>query len=105
MVDITQVAVAIGMGNNEQTWPLGEPQPLGGVAYPTRSWAQGAVVRSFIDIRLPAEVESGTYNLGLRLLDAANGNSLADWLLATLVASTVLVFEEVRKFTMRLIGR
>jgi Ca2+-transporting ATPase len=31
--------------------------------------------------------------------------ALADWLLATLVASTVLVFEEVRKFFMRLIGR
>jgi len=30
--------------------------------------------------------------------------ALADWLLATLVASSVLVFEEVRKFFMRFIG-
>ncbi len=73
--------VAIGMGNEEQTWSLSDPQPLGGADYPPRSWPAGAVVQTLVDIRLPAEVNTGEFNLGLRLLDAATGESLADWLL------------------------
>jgi hypothetical protein len=38
-------------------------------------------VRSFVDIRLPADVDTGAYNLGVRLLEAQTGDSLADWLL------------------------
>ncbi len=75
------LAVIVGMGQGEQAWSLSEPQPLGGTGYPTADWPAGAVVRTFVDLRLPAAVETGDYNLGLRLIDIESGTPLADWVL------------------------
>ncbi len=75
------LAVAMGMGNDEKTWSLSQIQPLGGNDYPTSTWENGVVVQTFVDLRLPADVDTGEYNLGLRLLDVDNGASLADRLL------------------------
>ncbi len=75
------LAVALGIGLGEQAWSLNKPQPLGGSDYPSRDWPAGTVVRTFVDLRVPADVEAGKLNLGLRLVNAENGDSLADWLL------------------------
>lgn len=75
------LAVIVGIGQGEQAWPLSEPQPLGGASYPTSDWPAGAVVRTFVDLRLPAAVETGDYNLGLRLVDVESDTPLADWVL------------------------
>jgi hypothetical protein len=75
------LAVIVGIGQGEQAWPLSEPQPLGGAGYPTSDWPVGAAVRTFVDLRLPAAVETGDYNLGLRLVDIESGTPLADWVL------------------------
>jgi hypothetical protein len=69
------------MGDESHAWSLSQPQALGGPSYPTSNWNTGTVVRTFIDLRLPADVETGTYNLGGRLLTADSGGSVADWLL------------------------
>jgi hypothetical protein len=52
---------------------------LGGTEYPSRQWPAGTVVRTFVDIRLPRDVQTGDYNLVLHLLDADSGTPLADW--------------------------
>ncbi len=78
------LAVMVGIGQGEQAWPLSEPQPLGGASYPTPDWPAGAVVRTFVDLRLPAAVETGDYNLGLRLLDIESGAPLTDWIMGSI---------------------
>jgi hypothetical protein len=75
------LGVVIGMGQGDQAWPLSQPQPLGGAGYPTRNWPVGTVIRTLVDLRLPPNVDTGEYNLGLRLLDLENSQPLADWLL------------------------
>lgn len=75
------LAVIVGMGRGEQAWPLSELQPLGGADYPTRDWPAGAVVRTLVDLHVPRDVETGEYNLGVRLLDAESRITLADWVL------------------------
>lgn len=75
------LGVVIGMGQEDQTWPLSQPQPLGGADYPTGNWPAGAVVRTLVDLRLPPNVDTGEYNLGLRLLNLDTSQPLADWLL------------------------
>jgi hypothetical protein len=75
------LAVALGIGHDEQVWPLNKPQPLGGSDYPSRDWPAGTVVRTFVDLRVPADVEAGKLNLGLRLVNVENGVSLSNWLL------------------------
>jgi hypothetical protein len=88
------LVVIVGMGQGGQTWPLSEPQPLGGTSYPTPDWPAGAVVRTFVDLRLPAAVETGDYTLGLRLLDTESGAALADWVLGQMqVTGRVRNFE------------
>jgi hypothetical protein len=69
------------MGQGEKAWPLSQPQLLGGADYPTHDWPAGAVVRTSVDLLLPPDVETGDYNLGMRLLDAHSEISLADWVL------------------------
>lgn len=73
------LAVIVGMGQGEQTWSLSELQPLGGANYPTRDWPAGAVVRTPVDLNVPPDVETGDYNLGMRLLDAGSDTTLGDW--------------------------
>ena len=73
------LAVIVGMGRGEQAWSLSELQLLGGVDYPTRDWPAGAVVRTSVDIHVPPDVETGGYNLGVRLLDSEGRITLADW--------------------------
>jgi hypothetical protein len=76
------LAVAVGIGHGERAWPLNkQPQPLGGSNYPSRDWPAGTVIRTFVDLRVPADVEAGKLNLGLRLVNAESGASLSDWLL------------------------
>ncbi len=75
------LAVALGIGQGEKAWPLNKPQPLGGPDYPSRDWPAGTVLRTFVDLRVPADVEAGKLNLGLRLVNAETGESLSDWLL------------------------
>jgi hypothetical protein len=75
------LAVIVGMGQGEQAWSLSELQPLGGADYPTRDWPAGAVVRTPVDLHMPPDVETGGYNLGMRLLDAESGITLAGWVL------------------------
>jgi hypothetical protein len=88
------LAVIAGIGHGERAWPLNKPQPLGGADYPTHEWPAGAVVRTFVDQRLPPEVETGDYNLGVRLLDVESAESLADWLLGQIqVTGRARIFE------------
>ncbi|MEJ2557231.1 MAG: hypothetical protein P8186_13565 [Anaerolineae bacterium] len=88
------LAVMVGIGQGEHAWSLSEPQPLGGASYPTPDWPTGAVVRTFVDLRLPAAVETGDYNLGLRLLDIESGAPLTDWILGPIqVTGRVRNFE------------
>jgi 4-amino-4-deoxy-L-arabinose transferase-like glycosyltransferase len=75
------LAVIIGMGRAENAWPLSELCPLGGPHFPTHDWSVGTVVRTFIDLRLPPDVETGDYKLGMRLLDMDNDSAPADWVL------------------------
>jgi hypothetical protein len=88
------LAVTIGIGQGERAWPLSDPQPLGGTEYPTHQWPADAVIRTFVDLRLPPDVETGDYNLGLRLLDIDSNTSPADWLLGQMqVAGRPHTFE------------
>jgi hypothetical protein len=88
------LAVITGIGYGERAWPLNKPQPLGGPSYPTHEWPAGAVVRTLVDLRLPPEVETGGYNLGVRLLDVESAESLADWLLGQMqVTGRARIFE------------
>jgi hypothetical protein len=78
---LQSLAVNAGIGQGERDWPLSDPQPLGGTEYPTHQWPADAVIRTFVDLRLPPELETGDFNLVLHLLDADSGTPLADWLL------------------------
>lgn len=73
--------VVIGIGQGEQAWRLGGPQPLGGADHHLQEWPAEMIVRTFLDLRVPPDVEAGRYNLGLRLQDRESGMVLADWLL------------------------
>ena len=64
------VALAVGLSQNDQVQLLGSPETIGGADFPTSRWPPGTVGRTFFDIRVPAEIETGPYNLGLRLFDA-----------------------------------
>jgi hypothetical protein len=75
------LVVMVGMGQGEKTWAVSGFQPLGDVDFPVRSWPTGAVVRTFIDVRLPPDLETGTYNLGIRLLNGEDDTTAADWVL------------------------
>jgi hypothetical protein len=75
------LALISGLGRGEKAWSLSDSQPLGGTDYPTREWPAGAVVRTFVDLRLPPEMETGDYSLGIRLLDMDSEMALADWVL------------------------
>lgn len=92
-------AVVVGIGQGEQVWSLNEPQPLAGADYPTHDWPAGAVVRTRADLRLPPDIESGDYNLGLRLLDMESETVYADWLLGKME-----VEGRTRKFEIPSIG-
>ncbi len=82
------LAVLVGIGQGDQA------ELLGGASYPTREWAPGTVVKTFVDLRLPADVETGEYNLGLRLVDREQDTALADWVLGKLqVTGRVRSFE------------
>jgi len=60
-------SVAFSLNNPYSTWAMQTWQPLGGVDYPTRHWAENTVVQTFADLRLPAEVSAGEYELQLNL--------------------------------------
>jgi len=91
------LAVTLGIGQGERVWPLNKPQPLGGSNYPSRDWPAGTVIRTYVDLRVPADVEAGKLNLGLRLVNAENGASLSDWLLGQVdVAGRARTFEAPR---------
>ncbi len=71
------LVVSVGVGNEQHVWSLNKPQPL----------VNGSVVQLLVDIRLPAEVKSGTYNLGARLLEEGRAEPLSDWLLGPVEVS------------------
>lgn len=67
----------------EEAWPLTDPLPLAGIDYPSSNWLPGQVVRGFFDGRVPPELESGDYTLGLRVTDSG-GTPVAEMALAPL---------------------
>jgi hypothetical protein len=75
------VALIVGIGRDDQAWPLSALQPLGRPGYATHTWPTGAVVQTFVDARIPPDVQSGDYNLALRLVDANRETQLGEWLL------------------------
>ncbi len=88
------VAVIVGIGQGKKAWELSEPQPIGGAYYPTSDWPAGAVLRTFVDLRLPPDVEPGTYSLGLRLLDVETEDPQTDWLVGQMqVKGRARIFE------------
>lgn len=46
--------------------------PLGGEAYPTTRWPSGEILKSWRDLRVPAEAQNGDYTLELRVKDVAS---------------------------------
>ncbi len=62
---------------------LAEPQPLI-PDYPTTNWLTGQVYRANYTTLLPATLETGDYQLALRLVDLATGDSLGEQLLGSL---------------------
>jgi hypothetical protein len=50
---------------------LGEPLPLAGLDYPSSRWKAGEVVRGWFDGLVPPDMESGDYDLTVRVTDAA----------------------------------
>jgi hypothetical protein len=74
------MALIIGMDQGDQAWPLSALQPLGGPDYPTHVWPAGAVVQTFVDVRIPPAVASGDYDLALRLVDVDQEAQLGEWL-------------------------
>jgi hypothetical protein len=88
------LAVTASIERGERDWPLSNPQPLGDTEYPSRQWPAGTVVRTFVDVRLPREVQTGNYNLVLQLLDADSGTPSAEWPLGRIpVAGRKRTFE------------
>lgn len=75
------LALIMGMGQADHVWSLSELHPLGGPDYPSSIWPAGTLVRTYVDLRLPADVETGHYHLGMRLLDADSQAALAAWVL------------------------
>jgi hypothetical protein len=67
----------------EEAWPLTDPLPLAGIDYPSGNWLPGQVVRGFFDGRVPPELESGDYMLGVRVTDSG-GTPVAELALAPL---------------------
>jgi hypothetical protein len=57
----------------EDAWPLTNSLPLAGMDYPSSHWAAGQVVRGWFDGRLPPDMASGDYKLGVRVTDAGGG--------------------------------
>ncbi len=84
------LAVTVGIRRGDRAWPLSEPLLLGGSSYPTRHWQTGTVVRTYVDLRVPAGAETGDYDLEMRILNAEGAAPLGDWLLGQirLVART-----------------
>jgi hypothetical protein len=51
--------------------PLTDWLPLAGIDYASSRWGAGQVVRGWLDGRVPRDLESGEYALGVRVLDSA----------------------------------
>jgi hypothetical protein len=51
--------------------PLSEPLPLAGLDYPSSRWTAGEVVRGWFDGRVPPDMDSGDYDLAVRVTDSA----------------------------------
>jgi hypothetical protein len=57
----------------EKDWPLTNSLPLAGIDYPSSHWAAGQVVRGWFDGRVPPDMASGDYTLGVRVTHAGGG--------------------------------
>jgi hypothetical protein len=66
--DDYQVSLWAAQGGH--AWPLSVSLPLAGIDYPSSGWAAGQVVRAWYDGRLPPDMESGDYTLGIRVTDS-----------------------------------
>lgn len=64
-------------------WPLTDSRPLAGIDYPSSRWMAGQVVRGWFDGRVPPDIGSGDYTLGMRVTDS-HGALLAETPLGTL---------------------
>ena len=55
----------------EEARPLTDSLPLAGIDYPSSRWAAGQVVRGWFDGRVPPDMVSGDYSLGVRVTDSS----------------------------------
>lgn len=74
---------SVWMTRSEDARPLTESLPLAGMDYPSSRWAVGQVVRGWFDGRVPPDVDSGDYTLGVRVTDP-QGELVAELPLGTL---------------------
>jgi hypothetical protein len=51
----------------EAAWPLTDSTPLAGIDYSSSRWQAGQVVRGWLDGRVPPDMVSGDYTLGVRV--------------------------------------
>ena len=51
-------------------WPLTGKLPLAGLEYATSQWTAGQVVRGWFDGRVPPDVDSGAYQMEVRVVDS-----------------------------------
>jgi hypothetical protein len=59
-------------GKGGRMWRLFQDRPING-SYPTTQWSRGEVVRQQLEVRIPADVPSGSYHLAVALADASSG--------------------------------
>jgi 4-amino-4-deoxy-L-arabinose transferase-like glycosyltransferase len=80
-------------GEDGKMWALYRDRPANG-SYPTTRWSRGEVVRQQLEVRIPADVRSGSYDLAVALADASNGRKTERVALAQLtVEGRPRVFE------------
>jgi len=64
-------------GEDGKMWALYRDRPVNG-SYPTTQWSRGEVVRQQLEVRIPADVPSGSYHLAVALADASSGQE-TEW--------------------------
>ncbi len=70
-------------GKGDKMWALYRDRPVNG-SYPTTQWSHGEVVRQQLEVRIPAELPSGSYHLTVALVDANSGQETGRATLAQL---------------------
>jgi 4-amino-4-deoxy-L-arabinose transferase-like glycosyltransferase len=77
--------LAMGLIGKEGLAYATSPQPLISASYPTNQWRPGEILKTHYTLSLPPGLESGNYNLAMRLLDSETGSIASEQILQPLM--------------------